>query len=283
MDWPNVSFSHQIVLFLIGFFVFITCICDPTDSVTVDFSDEKKNFYKEKVKQMFYHAYNGYLNNAYPLDELRPLTCTENCRMDTWGSFSLTLIDALDTLLIMGNVTEFQRAVDLVLENVQVDANEMCLFLKPIYGCRWITFCSYACWESQWLHAPCWLALFWTFAGPSRKICSKASSAFIQPGNAYGTVNLRYGVNSMRLQYILGNHINVQTGVWTATDAGEKELLNSCKLNFYRIGAGVDSYFEYLAKGGLLFQRPLLMHQFYEYEKAINDHVRKEDWFMWYL
>lgn len=38
-------------------------------------------------------------------------------------------------------------------------------------------------------------------------------------------------------------------GVWTAVDAG--------------IGAGVDSYFEYLAKGGLLFQRPLLLHQFY--------------------
>lgn len=43
--------------------------------------------------------------------------------MDTWGSFSLTLIDALDTLAIMGNHTEFIRAVDLVLANVNVDAN----------------------------------------------------------------------------------------------------------------------------------------------------------------
>lgn len=48
---------------------------------------------------------------------------------------------------------------------------------------------------------------------------------------------------------LVGNHINVQTGIWTATDAG--------------IGAGVDSYFEYLAKAGLLFQRPLFIHQFY--------------------
>lgn len=24
---------------------------------------------------MFYHSYNGYLENAYPLDELKPLTC----------------------------------------------------------------------------------------------------------------------------------------------------------------------------------------------------------------
>jgi len=31
-----------------------------------------KNF-SEKVKSMFYHAYNGYLNYAYPKDELRPL------------------------------------------------------------------------------------------------------------------------------------------------------------------------------------------------------------------
>lgn len=43
--------------------------------------------------------------------------------MDTWGSFSLTLIDALDTLLIMGNETEFVRAVDLVLANADVEAD----------------------------------------------------------------------------------------------------------------------------------------------------------------
>jgi len=47
---------------------------------------------------------------------------------------------------------------------------------------------------------------------------------------------------------LVGNHINVQTGVWTATDAG--------------IGAGVDSYFEYLAKSALLFHRPMFMQQF---------------------
>lgn len=34
---------------------------------------------------------------------------------------------------------------------------------------------------------------------------------------------------------LLGNHIDVMTGRWTAQDAG--------------IGGGVDSYFEYLVKG----------------------------------
>uniref|UniRef100_A0A8B9G410 alpha-1,2-Mannosidase n=1 Tax=Amazona collaria TaxID=241587 RepID=A0A8B9G410_9PSIT len=51
----------------------------------------------ERVRAMFYHAYEHYLESAFPYDELRPLTCDGQ---DTWGSFSLTLIDALDTLLV---------------------------------------------------------------------------------------------------------------------------------------------------------------------------------------
>ncbi|ETN69651.1 hypothetical protein NECAME_15185 [Necator americanus] len=72
--------------------------------------------YREKVREMFYHAYNGYLNHAFPLDELKPITCKGQ---DTWGSFSLSLVDALDTLVVMGNTTEFRRAVDLVLKSVR--------------------------------------------------------------------------------------------------------------------------------------------------------------------
>jgi len=48
---------------------------------------------------------------------------------------------------------------------------------------------------------------------------------------------------------LVGNHINVQDGKWTATESG--------------IGAGVDSYFEYLVKGAMLLQMPQLMDMFY--------------------
>ena len=61
----------------------------PTDILFYDF--------REQTKAMFYHAYNNYLNKAYPYDELRPLTCDG---VDTWGSYSLTLVDALDTLFV---------------------------------------------------------------------------------------------------------------------------------------------------------------------------------------
>jgi mannosidase alpha-like ER degradation enhancer 2 len=57
---------------------------------------------------MFKFAYDAYVKHAYPHDELRPISCTGK---DTWGSYSLTLIDALDTLLVMG---EWERARDAI-------------------------------------------------------------------------------------------------------------------------------------------------------------------------
>lgn len=47
-------------------------------------------FDRNRVADMFHHAYDGYLRHAYPYDELRPLSCDG---VDTWGSYSLTLID----------------------------------------------------------------------------------------------------------------------------------------------------------------------------------------------
>ncbi len=63
------------------------------------------------LKSMFQHAYDSYMYNAYPASELQPKSCSP-------GSFNLvrlpalTLIDTLDTLLLMGNHTEFARSVE---------------------------------------------------------------------------------------------------------------------------------------------------------------------------
>lgn len=69
---------------------------------------------------MFDHAYDGYLANAYDYDELQPLTCGGK---DTWGSFSLSLIDALDTLAIMGDYAEFRRVAELVYSTISFNHN----------------------------------------------------------------------------------------------------------------------------------------------------------------
>ncbi len=58
---------------------------------------------------MFIHAYESYIRNAYPADELMPLSCKGRYRDtqpnrgdvdDALGNFSLTLVDSLDSLVV---------------------------------------------------------------------------------------------------------------------------------------------------------------------------------------
>lgn len=74
--------------------------------------------FSSEVSEMFYHAYNGYLKYADGYDELKPLSCTG---VNSWSSSSLTLIDALDTLAVMGNYSEFRRVVDYLIKNADFD------------------------------------------------------------------------------------------------------------------------------------------------------------------
>jgi hypothetical protein len=82
---------------------------------------------------MFYHGYNNYIQKAFPHDELKPLSCEPRDRSkenrghldDILGeyailknsfrtnlpSFSLTLVDAMGTLLVMNNTAEFERSM----------------------------------------------------------------------------------------------------------------------------------------------------------------------------
>ncbi|XP_023377991.1 ER degradation-enhancing alpha-mannosidase-like protein 2 isoform X3 [Pteropus medius] len=265
--------------------------------------------YRERVKAMFYHAYDSYLENAFPYDELRPLTCDGH---DTWGSFSLTLIDALDTLLILGNVSEFQRVVEVLQDNVDFDidvnASVFETNIRVVGGLLSAHLLS--------KKAGVEVEAGWPCSGPLLRMAEEAARkllpAFQTPtGMPYGTVNLLHGVNPgetpvtctagigtfivefatlssltgdpvfedvarvalMRLWEsrsdigLVGNHIDVLTGKWVAQDAG--------------IGAGVDSYFEYLVKGAILLQDKKLMAMFLEYNKAIRNYTRFDDWYLW--
>ncbi|XP_063816215.1 ER degradation-enhancing alpha-mannosidase-like protein 2 [Pseudophryne corroboree] len=259
--------------------------------------------YRDRVKSMFYHAYNNYLDNAFPYDELRPLTCDGQ---DTWGSFSLTLIDALDTLLIIGNVSEFQRVVtvlqDTVDFDIDVNASVFETNIRVVGGLL----------SAHLLSKKAGLELEpgWPCSGPLLRMAEDAARKLLpafdtQTGMPFGTVNLLNGVNPTETPvtctagigtYIIefatlsrltgdpefervarralkglwesrseiglvGNHIDVMTSKWVAQDAG--------------IGAGVDSYFEYLVKGAILLQDEEMMAMFMEYNKAI------QDWYVW--
>ena len=76
---------------------------------------------------MFYKAYEAYMNHAFPADELLPLSCTGRSFPLTAGSL-LTLVDTLDTLIVLGNYSEFARAVELVSELSNYDVDDVSLF-----------------------------------------------------------------------------------------------------------------------------------------------------------
>ncbi len=47
------------------------------------------------------------------------------------------------------------------------------------------------------------------------------------------------------------------------------------------IGSGIDSYFEYLVKAGILPDNPELINQFQVFKKSINKFLFHDDWFAW--
>jgi mannosidase alpha-like ER degradation enhancer 2 len=63
----------------------------------------------------------AYLRHAFPHDELLPLSCRGK---DTFGAYALTAVDALDTLAVMGNCTEFRRIARWAMAHLDFDVNK---------------------------------------------------------------------------------------------------------------------------------------------------------------
>lgn len=64
-----------------------------------------------QIRDMFYHAYDGYYWNAWPHGELLPGSC-EGANFSLIKLPALTAIDALDTFWILRNTTEMIRVVE---------------------------------------------------------------------------------------------------------------------------------------------------------------------------
>ena len=255
---------------------------------------------------MFYHGYNSYLENGFDFDELKPLTCEG---VQTWGNFHLTTIDALDTLVVMGNYSEFNRLVKFIEENVDFDYDlNVSTFetnIRVIGGLLSAHLLSHKTGLELDEHWPC--------DGPllrlAEKMARKLLPAFDTPTSMpYGTVNLLHGVpfnettitctagvGTFILEFgtltrltgdevfervalkaikslhncrssidLLGNHINITDGSWTAVDSS--------------IGGSVDSFYEYLVKGSVYLNIPQLFEYFEIYLKSIRKYMKKDDW-----
>lgn len=273
---------------------------------------------QQRVKKVFYHAYDSYLEHAFPKDELQPISCKGR---DTWGAFSLTLVDALDTLLVLGNKTEFARVAKHLATtmhfnydmNVSVFESNIRIVGGLISG-----HLLAGTLVPKYMLTPEILPAHWPCGGKlldlAVELADKLMPAFdTKTGMPYGTVNLMHGVphgettvtctagigtflvefgalsdltgdpkymraakRAMDGLYnaksdvtgLLGNHIRVDTAQWTAAEAG--------------IGGAIDSYYEYLVKGAVLFNNGTWMDQWIEYKGNIDKYIKtKQGMYYW--
>jgi ER degradation enhancer, mannosidase alpha-like 2 len=85
-------------------------------------SDNRPNFgwkhkrlkLRDRVRKMIVTTYDSYMQNAFPAAELRPLTCDKG-EFNLVNISGITLIDALDTLALLGNYSEFMIACNKVI------------------------------------------------------------------------------------------------------------------------------------------------------------------------
>ncbi|KAK3622977.1 hypothetical protein LTR56_018809 [Elasticomyces elasticus] len=65
------------------------------------------------IKEAAQHAWNGYRDAAWGMDEVKPISGLYNNPFNGWGA---TLVDSLDTLWLMNLTSEFNEAVEFVRE-----------------------------------------------------------------------------------------------------------------------------------------------------------------------
>ncbi|XP_028906612.1 ER degradation-enhancing alpha-mannosidase-like protein 1 isoform X3 [Ornithorhynchus anatinus] len=275
---------------------------------------------RDLARGMFVFGYDNYMAHAFPEDELNPIHCRgrgpdrgdpSNLNInDVLGNYSLTLIDALDTLAIMGNSSEFQKAVKLVIDTVSFDkdstvqvfeatirvlgsllsAHRIIIDSKQPFGN--MTIKDY---DNELLHMAHDLAVRLLPAFENTKT-----------GIPYPRVNLKKGVppdsnnetctagaGSLLVEFgilsrllgdstfewvarravkalwnlrsndtgLLGNVVNIQTGHWVGKQSG--------------LGAGLDSFYEYLLKSYILFGEKEDLEMFNAAYQSIQNYLRR--------
>jgi len=274
---------------------------------------------REEVRGMFYHAYDNYMRHAFPLDELNPILCAgrgpdranpDNINInDVLGDYAVTLVDNLDTLAVLGNATEFHRAVAAVIAHrpayeldVQVSVFEATIrVLGGLLAAHLLATDPDPVWAP--FHPPGYRGELLQMA---RDLGERLLRAFqgsatglptprvhlvhgVRPSviretctAGAGTLTLEFGVLSRltgdpRFEAVakratralwehrsplnlVGNVINIDTGRWVTLESG--------------VGAGMDSFFEYLFKAHVLLGDAAYLDMFLQGVAALRRHVR---------
>ncbi|KMZ61126.1 mannosyl-oligosaccharide 1,2-alpha-mannosidase, family GH47 [Zostera marina] len=262
---------------------------------------------RDEVRGMFYHAFDGYMHHAFPFDELRPMSCTGE---DSLGGYALTLIDSLDTLVLLGDHKQFSKSVEWIGKNLHFDINKTVsifettirilggLLSAHLLASDNATGMKIQSYDNQLLHL-------------SEDLAQRLLPAFNTPtGIPFGSVNLMRGVDdneskitstagggTLTLEFgvlsrLTNNPIyeqvtkNAVHGIWARRS---KLNLVGAHINVFTgewtqmdagIGTSIDSFYEYLLKAYLLFGDDEYLFMFREAYKAAMHYLYHDPWYV---
>lgn len=287
---------------------------------------EEKHTMRVKVLEMFHHAYNSYMNHAYPADELMPLSCKGRVRGvdtsrgdvdDALGKFSLTLIDTLDTLAVLGEVEEFEKAVRLVIQDVSFDNDVVVSVfetnIRVLGGLLGGHFAALALKNSK-------KGMLWynnELVDMAKEIGYRLLPAFnTSTGMPYPRVNLKYGIHhpssgtgsesdtctacagTMIMEFgalsrVTGDPIFEQKAqkameaIWIHRSRASDlvgTVINIHNGDWVRrdssVGAGIDSYYEYCLKAYILLGDDRYLERFNRHYKSIMQYINQGPLFL---
>lgn len=303
------------VLFVLIFV--IICVSTEEETSTSRMSRLERLNLREEARQMFYHAYNAYMDNAYPADELMPLSCKGRWKGvtpsrgdmdDALGNFSLTLVDSLDTLVILGDFSEFSNAIKLVIRDVVFDQNIVVSVFETNIRMLGGLLSAHVLATAL---KPEVLALQWyngELLAMAEDLGRRLLPAFnTSTGIPHGKVNLRTGIRGLlesretctacagtmilemaALSRLTGNPIYEQKAhramdrLWKIrhrTSDLMGTVINIDSGDWIRkdsgVGAGIDSYYEYCLKAYILLGDEKYLARFNRHYNAVMKYINR--------
>ena len=252
------------------------------------YSEKQKEILAEKVKSEFKNAWQAYKKYAWGHDALKPLTKT----FRDWypEPLLMTPVDAFDTMILMGLKDEAKEAKDIILEQLSFDKDMRVQNFEIVIRLLGGLISAYQ-WDGD--------AKFLNLA---QDLADRLLPVFNSPtGMPYGYVNLKTGavdkkesnpaeIGTLFLEFgmlskitgkpvyydkakkavvelynrrskigLVGSTINIETGEWIDKSS--------------HITGGIDSYYEYLLKGYLLFGDKDFKKMYDESMKSVNKYL----------
>lgn len=289
MDRPD-QVPHLPISRLAGaLLVALACASSSAHALTVDAGERAQ--LTGRVKAEFLHAWTGYKTYAWGHDDLKPLSKS----FDDWYGESLlmTPVDAFSTMKVMQLDEQAEEAKGLILKDLSFDRDlDVQLFEINIRLLGGLLSAHQLDGDERFLRLAVDLAnrLLPAFDSPTGmpyRFVNLKSGSTSDPSNnpaEIGTLLLEWGTLSkhtgdptyyqtakqaVRALFekrseidLVGTVINVESGVWENTES--------------HISARIDSYYEYLLKGWLMFADEELHRMWETSIEAINTYLPEQ-------